>query len=480
MKNLEKLIENIKLIKGIFTKDILQKIKNTRIFMFIKLIFFDNISEDNFYCQNKKILAEFCLALLSNKNYIILEGPGGFGKTTMVKLFSDNQNLDSALNFAEVINTRDFYDWSRIKDKVKINTSKKIFIIDNFNVFNQETLNYINKIFDSKQNKKIIIVCRKNEVPIINAHTYTLINCNIYKYSQKQLQKILFSRVEKRIQNSLKVKLIVRKLFKFFPTKFQIPFYFKLISYSLQNNNKDQVISKLEEIMQISKHHNKVNTTDNDFISSLIDCIFQFANHNGDKFQNLFLFSLIVQEIIFDEYEFNRIFDGTNVHKDVKNILNQDSFITSHNDDFFMHSIFVEYFLNSYEKYSTEDKISLLNSKNFLKITQNISDLLEVGRAEPYDHKIRYLSFVHNIYKFLYNSCQNDNVILQNLNVTTKQNIVETLNSYSLLLSKMCNNIEELNEAENVQNLLIHLFCTIPLKEYSPIEEYHSALNRFN
>lgn len=147
--------------------------------------------------------------LLSHKRYVIIQGCGGYGKTTMIKLFAENEEMKSnKLRFAEVINRRDYYDWSRINNKLNADLSNNVFIIDNFNILSEEDLNCLNNHIYCNRNIKFVLICRKNEVPVVGGNDYAIINCDKYKYNKKQLKKILFSKSEEKMQKSKKVKCV--------------------------------------------------------------------------------------------------------------------------------------------------------------------------------------------------------------------------------------------------------------------------------
>ena len=378
IKEIKESIDNIEIIAN--------KIKTLKAYKAFEKSFFETSSRDPLFCKNKKLLFLLYRLLLSNKKYIIIEGYGGFGKTTLINSLIETYKKSSGeLVFSDIINRRDFYDWNRINNKINYNNSINAVVVDNLEELNENDLNYINSFIDKNRIKKVIIVCRHNKVPIISGNEYLLIKCDNYHYNKNKLKHVILSKSDNEVINSSKVRKAIKKLYKNLPKSSLNPFVAKLTSNCIEGCNEKETINIIDNLTTAIKNVDSGLVTNDSICYILVNHLIDFENWDTADQKALLLFCIVFNENTFTDDEIHQLFSNTSIYDN--KIWKKLSFIVSQEKYKYIHTIYVDFFLNIFDHEAENDRINLFNSSDFSRIIHNISNSLEMGKAKPYKKK---------------------------------------------------------------------------------------------
>lgn len=477
-------IDDVKKLFGL-VEETNQKILNSKYTKIIKIINEDTKSYDPDFCKNKHLLYKIYSVILSPKQYIILSGNGGYGKTTTINAVLHSEKLSEyGIKFNNIINHRNFYDWTRIQNAL-VSSNSNFYIIDNFRELKTEDFYFVmDSLQEEKYKDKILLICRENHVKCQENDNFSVIDCNKYSYKFKDLKQILINllsdNIDKIDKNNLNKMLdFIKKM----PADSRNPFFVKLMANALiyheKYNDIDEIFLQIKNLKKENKHNSK------NFIYSLIKTLTGLTLKKNEKLLNeLIYLDLILNETTFQTRDLEKILGNTVISNLTKEFCKYFDIFTKLNEKHYIHSIYSDFINETFENYSAKRKCDFFNDIKFKKIILKISHLLEMGKADPYNDKVKFLSYAHNIWNFCkkYMCADPDDNIFKNIDIEIKKIFIEFLNSYSFLLVKTYNNYWELKEAEEVQKQAVLLMALIEPQIYNPecIDKYYSSMSRYH
>lgn len=401
-----------------------EKISNSKYTKITKIINEDTKSYDPDFCKNKQLLYKIYSVILSPKQYIILSGNGGFGKTTTINAVFHSEKLsEKGIKFNNIINQRNFYDWTRLQNALVSNNSN-FYIIDNFRDLKTEDFYFImENLQDDKYKHKILLICRENHVNCKENNNFSVIDCNKYSYRFKDLKQLFLNMLSDNINQIDRTNL--NKMLSFIknmPNYAKNPFFVKLMAnafiYHYNHNDIHEIFAQLEKFKRENKHDNK------NYIYLLIKTVTGLTLKKNEKLlYELVYLCLILNETTFKVRDLELILGDKIISNSTKEFCEYFDIFTKLNEKHYIHSIYSDFIIESFKHYSEEQKCQFFNDIKFKTIIKKISHLLEMGKANPYSDKVKFLSYSHNIWNFCkkFISDQPGNNIFNNLDIETKK-----------------------------------------------------------
>ncbi|MBE6825193.1 MAG: hypothetical protein E7513_07635 [Ruminococcaceae bacterium] len=359
-------------------------------------------------------------------------------------------------------------------------------IVDNIKTLDNSTMDMITRYANGK---KIIIACRNYEIDASNNYGIVKFDFNKYRYVCKKSTR----------------RVIDRKIWRKLPSYMKKPLFIELLSNKLVSEAISNDRDFAQRIINLCNFYYDYSSVDpKKFIYDFLDEIFTLLS--DEEVRLLMLYSLVMKDCVYNEdmlRVFFRKLRSKSFLSDRRKVTGSDDtfvvdtkplkklselfkvkygFLVGQNgEDIYLHRLFCDYFAYRFQIMEEKEKLSFINNKWFLYIVSNINWQICDALSGPFDKKIRYITYAHNLVEFFdrYNTLIKE----KHKHLVLLKRYMHLVNSYALIMLKISALQKELGTIRIRQKELISIIQDEKIKKnwirQFGNSHYYRALSEF-